>query len=650
MDNEFNKYLKKAFFIREFESHLLSLFKKGELNGTVHTCVGQELTPVVLSSFLKKGDRIFSNHRGHGHFLSFGGNPKELMAEMLGLETGTSKGIGGSQHLMNEGFISNGIQGGLSPIATGYSYANKMMGNDFISVVFLGDGTLGAGILYEALNLASVFESPVLFVLENNKYAQSTSSSQTIKGSIQKRIEGFGINYANSSIWDIDDLEQKFSSAISEVRKGKPAFLEIECYRLNSHSKGDDNREINEIESYAERDLLNVFSKSNPEIVKEHVSAIQAELHEIYLQCKSEKQLLKTRQHEYIFSESVKYTPYQPASEESDNRINKLIYEGLKDLLTDNENSILIGEDIQHTTKFTPQNYGGAFKVTQNLSDLFPGKVFNTPISEAGIIGFGIGAALNKCKTVVEIMFGDFLTLGLDQILQQASKIPEMFGQNVELPLIIRTPMGGRRGYGPTHSQNIEKYFLFIPNVNVFAVNSVLDPRILYKQIGTQTQTSIVIEDKICYTKFFNKQKLRGYRSLQTDETFPTLVFEPETIRPTHTFVVYGGMLDETLDALPKLFMEEIFPRIICPSRICPLNIKPVIDSLEIAEKLIFIEEGSKYGSLSSEIISFLTQNRIPFKLESRISNEAIIPCSKTAELNTIPNSELITNTILSVI
>ena len=121
----------------------------------------------------------------------------------------------------------------------------------------------------------------------------------------------------------------------------------------------------------------------------------------------------------------------------------------------------MIGEDIEDSQPETPIQYGGAFKVTKGLSSKFPDLVKNTSISEAGITGFGIGCALNKNFCIVEIMFGDFMTLCIDQIIQQASKIPMMYGVNIELPLIIRTPMGGRRGYGPTHSQNLEKLFCF---------------------------------------------------------------------------------------------------------------------------------------------------------------------------------------------
>ena len=166
--------------------------------------------------------------------------------------------------------------------------------------------------------------------------------------------------------------------------------------------------------------------------------------------------------------------------------------------------------------------------------------------------------------------------------------------------------------------------------------------------IKNEYKTSIVIEDKIVYTKFLNKQTIIGYDIKVSEETFPTLIFEPQSVDPTHTIFTYGGMLDEVLDSLYDLFNEEFFPRIICPTRICPLNINPIIKSLESAKKLLFIEEGSKHGSLSSEIISYLTEENISFHLFGRISNEGIIPCSKMAEFKTVPNKNLIIDKILN--
>ena len=165
------KLLDKCLRIRLFENNLLELFKRGEITGTVHTCVGQEYTGVFLSNFLKKGDIAFSNHRGHGHYLSFTEDYKGLLNELLSKENGCSRGFGGTQHLINDNFISNGIQGGMVPIAAGVGLNLKNSKKDNICFTFIGDGTLGEGLLWESLNIISKWRLPILIILEDNNIA-----------------------------------------------------------------------------------------------------------------------------------------------------------------------------------------------------------------------------------------------------------------------------------------------------------------------------------------------------------------------------------------------------------------------------------------------------------------------------------------------
>jgi len=253
---------REGILIREFENLLLKLFSQGKLNGTVHTCNGQELTSIFAGKYANSDDTFFSNHRGHGHYIAKTKDVKGLLAEIMGKKSGCSSGFGGSQHLYYENeFYSNGIQGGMTPVATGFAYSKRQRGEKGISFVFIGDGTLGEGILYESLNLASIYNSPVIFILENNKYAQSTSFNQTFSGSTKQRFEGFGLNYFNTNIWDVKSMDDTFRDATSFVRNGRPAIIEVDCYRLNSHSKGDDNRNLDEINAYKQKDLLNLYEK-----------------------------------------------------------------------------------------------------------------------------------------------------------------------------------------------------------------------------------------------------------------------------------------------------------------------------------------------------------------------------------------------------
>lgn len=646
---KFSEEIKRAIFIRLFEELLLSLFNRGLLNGTVHTCVGQEITPVLVSNYLKQNDRIFSHHRGHGHFLASGGNFVDLLAELMGKANGVAGGIGGSQHIYNHNFISNGIQGGLTPAAVGFSYANKLKNNDAISISFIGDGTLGEGVLYEAMNLASVLDTPTLFILENNFYAQSTHHKETFAGSVAKRIEGFGIEYLSSNVWDLQDLDLKIKTAFEIVRNGKPAFLEVLCYRLNSHSKGDDNRDEKEISEYRKKDIINLFKEvklHDYEIIhQEIVTTLNAAVQS----CEALDARSTMPAFNYIYDYPVGNNDTFLDFSEKPERNNRLIYNGLKSILSKG-NSVFIGEDIKYKSKYTDKPYGGAFKVSGDLSELFPDQVINSPISEQAIIGFGIGVALNGYKSIVEIMFGDFLTLGFDQILQQASKIPSMFGESIALPVIIRTPMGGRRGYGPTHSQNIERHFMFLPNISVIALNSLINARKIYENIDNYSNNpTIVIEDKISYTKFHPIERLVGYNAVYTDEYFPTVELKPKTGKANFILLVYGGMLDEVISILPEIMEEEIFPHIICPTSLVPFNIYPLKSALKDVKKVFFIEEGSKFGSFSSQIISYFVENKFEFELLGRLSNESIIPCAKEAEANTVPNSKLITEAFRTI-
>ncbi len=250
--------------IRQFEQSLLAMFDKGLLVGTTHTCLGQEATAVgVLSALDLATDIVFSNHRGHGHYLAYCGQLERLYLEVMGKPGGVVGGRGGSQHLYERNFYSNGVQGGITPVTAGMALAEKMRGNNAVAVVFLGDGTLGEGAVYESMNLASLWELPVLFIIENNHYAQSTPYQLQIAGSITARPEAFGIETEEHKTTDVRVVREAATGLVDAIRKdSRPRCLVIEDYRLGPHSKGDDNREEAEIEDAWQRDPLKVLGKN----------------------------------------------------------------------------------------------------------------------------------------------------------------------------------------------------------------------------------------------------------------------------------------------------------------------------------------------------------------------------------------------------
>jgi TPP-dependent pyruvate/acetoin dehydrogenase alpha subunit len=248
------------YFIRRFEETLLDLFAQGKLVGTTHTYIGQEANGVgVIDHLDRDRDVVFSNHRCHGHYLAFTDDAFGLLCEVMGRAPGVCGGKGGSQHLCNGNFYSNGVLGSIVPVATGIALAEKVKGTAAVSTVFLGDGTLGQGVTYESLNIASLWRLPVFFVVENNHYAQSTPVELELAGSIPARAEAFGVEAVSLDTTDVEEVHRTAAQAVGRIREtGEPFFLVLDTYRFSPHSKGDDNRDPAEIEDRRRRDPLAV--------------------------------------------------------------------------------------------------------------------------------------------------------------------------------------------------------------------------------------------------------------------------------------------------------------------------------------------------------------------------------------------------------
>lgn len=636
-----NRLYSRALMIRGVEQKLLELFAQGKLFGTVHTCIGQEFSGVAIAEALLEGDLIFSNHRCHGHFLARTGNVEGLIAEIMGKTTGICGGRGGSQHLCSEGFYSNGIQGGIVPVAAGLAFTLKRRGARNIAVVFIGDGTLGEGVLYESMNIASKWELPLLIVLENNLYAQSTSQTQTLAGDICARAEAFGIGTSEGNTWVPAALATAARECVDAVRRTRrPHFLRIDTHRLMAHSKGDDLRDKAEIERYWAADAISGFQRDHPDEAGQMRKAIAERI---------DAAVVRAEAADYAGSaddeDPVEPAPcsWSPARLESSERLVALLHAGLERNMRRDERIVLIGEDIEGP-------YGGAFKVTKNLSEEFPGRVRNTPISEAAIVGLGNGMALNGLVPVVEIMFGDFLFLAADQIVNHAAKFRYMYNNQVAVPLVVRTPMGGKRGYGPTHSQSIEKHFLGIPGTRVLALNSRQDPGVIYDQLfQTINRPTIVVENKLLYGTRLSEKLPDGFVLEQSNEIFPTVRLRPDEA-PDVTVVCYGGMLPDAEKALNQLFEDhDVLAEIICPVQIYPLNLWPILESVEKTGRLLIVEEGQNFAAFSAEVVAQICERRAGAlaRVERLASRRHAIPSAGPSERETLPGPESIAQAAL---
>ena len=232
--------------IRRFEEKVLAEFSSGLFSGTTHTYIGQEAVAVGVLTDIDKDAIVVSNHRSHGHFLAYGGDMHALFAELMGKTTGVCGGRGGSQHLHWKNFYSNGVLGGTSPIAAGMALAEQLKQRNSITILFLGDGALGEGVVYESLNMASLWSVPLLFVVENNHIAQTTPIELHVAGDISKRFEAFGIKsnvIDTSDVVEIHDVAVQILSTIKA--ESTPQALVVDTHRFGPHSKGDDTRSEN---------------------------------------------------------------------------------------------------------------------------------------------------------------------------------------------------------------------------------------------------------------------------------------------------------------------------------------------------------------------------------------------------------------------
>jgi TPP-dependent pyruvate/acetoin dehydrogenase alpha subunit len=267
--------------LRRFDEKVLDQFSTGVFHGTTHTYLGQEANAVSIISNLEADDIVFSNHRCHGHFLAYGGTPHSLFAELMGRSTGVCAGRGGSQHIHWKNFYSSGVQGSLVPTAVGAALAEKFNQTGNIAVSFIGDGTLGQGVVYESLNMASLWDAPVLFVVENNRIAQTTPTELSIAGKIPSRFEAFGITTTEQDTSDVEEISSAANKIISDIRKThKPQALIIHTYRFGPHSKGDDTRSPEKVEQLKQgRDPLSILaSRIDPDQIKNITSEVEDEI------------------------------------------------------------------------------------------------------------------------------------------------------------------------------------------------------------------------------------------------------------------------------------------------------------------------------------------------------------------------------------
>lgn len=634
--------------IRFFEELVLEKFPTGVFVGTTHTCLGQEANAVGVIANLQAEDIVFSNHRGHGHFLAYGGDPRALFAELMGKQSGVCGGRGGSQHLHWKNFYSNGVQGGIVPIASGMALAEKQKQSGAIAVAFLGDGTLGEGVIYEAFNMASKWRIPILYVVENNRIAQTTPIELSLAGSIAARFRAFDIDCEELDTSDVVEISEAAAKWVAQIRQTQaPGALILHTCRFGPHSKGDDTRLAEEIAFMKEnRDPLKIHAGRLAPTEREAIEAEEWVLVEqaFQLALGDEYPVVEKALWEYALTPGP-FAEARGEEEEKDERAKPLtVLQALNlvihQALAEDERVFLIGQDLLDP-------YGGAFKVTQGCSTRFPQRVFATPISEAGLVGMATGMAMRGQLPLAEIMFGDFLTLIADQVINHLAKFRWMYNNVVRVPLVIRTPIGGGRGYGPTHSQSLEKLYLGVPGIHVVAVTHFGEPHtLLHQAMFGDDEPVIFIEHKSLYPlSIWEDQD----RDLEREVGWTALGYPTYTLRlrgspPANlTLIAYSYMAEVARQAMIQLaYQAEIFCELVVPTQLRPYDDTMLRESIQRTGKALVIEEGTLSFGWGAEILARIAEqfDLSPIRVARIGAAEHPIPASPPLERATLPGVE----------
>jgi pyruvate/2-oxoglutarate/acetoin dehydrogenase E1 component len=326
----------------------------------------------------------------------------------------------------------------------------------------------------------------------------------------------------------------------------------------------------------------------------------------------------------------------------------QVLNEALHEIFAARHDVDLLGEDVLDP-------YGGAFKVTAGLSDAYPDRVLTTPISEASLFGLAAGMALRGRRPILEIMFGDFVALGMDQVVNGISKFREMYDDQVTVPLVVRAPMGGRRGYGPTHSQSLEKLLLGVPNIVVVAASECHDLRALLHAAVEDERPVFFVENKLMYGRP-NRRPEDGHvgelEVRETDDAYPALTFSATGFSEgAATVVTYGGMLPVVLEAVTELVLEhEIFCEVVALSQLAPPELDPVLESVARTGALVTAEEGTLTGGFGAEVAARVQEaawSDLRRPVQRVAARDGIIPSARPLEDAMLPSVRDVVEAVL---
>jgi 2-oxoisovalerate dehydrogenase E1 component len=659
-------YLRQVMEIRALENNIANLLSKAVLKGASHLYAGEEAVAVGAVAALRDNDLITSTHRGHGHAHAHGDahakTPKakqehynKMMAEVLGKSGGYCKGKGGSMHIadVEHGNLgATGIVGGNIPVAVGAGLAQKLMKTDRVVVCFFGDGASNTGNFHESLNMASTWNLPVIFVVENNLYGMSVPFKHVTKlPDIASRACAYGIPGEVVDGMDVLAVRGAVAKAAERARHGEgPTLIEAKTYRWFGHSHSDPRsyRTREEEASWKERDPITVM-KDNLQVVKMLTDG-EFESLENAVDGKLESAMQFSNASPEPKAEDVDTDVYAPskftqADYETDRRLRLAIAKGevkreityaqalveaaREEMLRD-PRVFIMGEDVGL--------YGGAYGATRDLYKEFgEWRVLDTPISEATIGGAAVGAAMAGMRPIAEIMYVDFTPLAMDQIANQGAKNRYMFGGKTSVPMVIRTEGGAGRAIAAHHSQSLESLWTHFPGIYVVMPSTPYDAKGLLKAAIRDDNPVMFIEHKMLY-------KEKGFVP-EEEYIIPFGVADIKRPGKDVTLVTYSRMVYRSLEAAETLALDGLDVEVVDLRTLKPLDIDTVVASVKKTGHLVCVSEAYENTGFINEVMLQVNEQAFDY-LDApmvRVASANVpVPRAEILEDGAIPNVERI--------
>jgi 2-oxoisovalerate dehydrogenase E1 component len=626
--------------IRRFEDRAADLFKEGVIFGTAHSCVGQEAIAVGAAGVMRDTDYLVGHHRSHGHLLAAGADPRRMMAEMFGKRTGYCKGLGGSMHIADLSLDilgCNGIVGAGIPHACGAALTAKLRHTAQVAVAFLGDGAAGQGAVHEGMNLAATWKLPVVFICENNQFALSADwRTQRAVADLADRAAGYGMPGEVVDGNDLLAVEDAVARALTAARAGNgPTFLEMKTFRRAQHSMRanlPDVRDPAVLEEWEPKDPLPRFEKllrDRGELDDERLAAIRSEVER---QVETAIETALTDEDANVddlltsaFGPHLRH-PAPPSAGERELEFVPAVREALDQELAADPDVIVMGEDIGLV--------GGLFRATEGLYERYGSdRIRDTPLTESGFVGCGIGAALTGLRPVVELQFSDFAGVAFDQIMNQAAKLRFMMGGGPSIPLVLRMVSGGGVRLGAQHSQSLEALFAHIPGLVVVMPSNAYDAKGLLSAAIQDDNPVIFLEQKLL---FF------GDPTPVPEERYAIELGTARIVRPGTdvTVVALGAMVPHAVRAARELEAEGVSVEIVDPRTLVPLDTTTIAESIARTHRAVVVHEAVQFCGFGAEVAAHIAQHSF-WDLDAPVVRVGApfhpIPYQKNLELATLP-------------